>query len=85
MLEIAVQILRVSIILRGHEPRLHEIGPSIAFEVSVPAPTHPVVVGAVLELADAVVLAAERDESVDGRAIAALDVGAQELAALGKA
>ena len=45
---------------------------------------HPVVVGAVLEFADAVVLAAEGDEGVYGRVVAALDVGAEELAALGE-
>ncbi len=47
--------------------------------------TDPVGGGAVLEVADAVVLAAEGDQVGDGRVVAALDVGAQELAALREA
>lgn len=47
--------------------------------------TEPVVEGAVLEFGDAVVLRAEGDEARDGRPVAALDVGAQELAALREA
>ena len=40
---------------------------------------------AILEFADPVVLAAESDESMDSRTIAAFDISAQELAALGEA
>lgn len=85
VLKVRLQILRIPVILRRHEPRLHEIGPGIPLQVPVPALADPVIIAAILELADTVVLAAEGDEGVDGGVVAALDVGAEELAALGEA
>lgn len=46
---------------------------------------YPVGGRAVLEVANTVVLTSESDEIRDGRVIAALDIGAEELAALGEA
>lgn len=46
------------------------------------AATNKIAPAAFLKLIDAVVLAAKGDEVTDGRVIASLDVGAEELAAL---
>ena len=85
MLEVRLQIFHIAIVLRGHELRLDEIAPRLRLEEALPAIAQPVVRVALLELGDAVVLRAEGDEAGDGRVVAALDVGAQELAALREA
>lgn len=64
--------------------RLHEFCPCISFQVPIPAFAHPVIVTAILKLAYAIVLAAERDQGANRGIIATLDVGAKKLAALGK-
>lgn len=85
VLEVAVEVGGVAEVLGGHEPRLHEGGPGLAVEEAHGAPAEPVggAAGAVVD--DAVVLAAEGHEVADGRGVAALDVAAQELAALAEA
>lgn len=60
------------------------MAPSIAFQVTVPALADPIVIPTVLEFTNAVVLAAKSDKGTYWRIIAALDIGAQELAALGE-
>ena len=85
-LEIAIQLRRVAEVLRGHEPALHEGGPGPGAEQRVRALAHEVGSGgAGLELRDAVVLGAKGEEGAHGRVVAALDVAAQELAALAEA
>lgn len=83
--EVAVEVGGVAEVLGGHEARLHEGGPGVAVEQGHGAAAEPVagLAGAVVD--DAVVLAAEGDEAADGGRVAALDVGAQELAALAEA
>ena len=54
------------------------------FQQGFPAVADPIVRGAELELADAIMLAAEGDEGGDRRVVAALDIRAEELPALGK-
>lgn len=83
--EIAIEVGRVAVILRGHQPVLRERSPRLALEQAVPAAANPVVGAALLELADTVVLAAEGDEIGHPRPVAPFHVGAQKLAALRKA
>lgn len=83
--QIRLEIVRVAEILRGDEFALDEVGPGVGFEEAVPGLAEPVGGFAGLEFADAVVLAAEGDEVGYRRRIAAFDVGAEELAALGEA
>ena len=75
ILKIAVQILWVPKILRGYQPTLYEMRPGVALQVAVPGLADPVVAAAFLELADAIVLAAEGNEAVHRGFVAALDVG----------
>lgn len=85
VLEVAIEVGGVTEVLGGHEARLHEGGPGLAVEEGHGALAEPVgeAAGAVVD--DAVVLAAEGHEVADGRGVAALDVAAQELAALAEA
>lgn len=82
MLQVRVQLFGVAEVLRRDEPLLDEARPPAPAEERLPAAAEVVGRAAGLELGDAVVLAAEGDEGVDGRGVAALDVGAQELPAL---
>ena len=90
VLQVCVQVGRVAVVLRGHEPRLHEGAPRVeAQQGHGPAAEH-VRRPAGAELDDAVVLAAEGGEAAHRRrtTIASstpLDVAAQELPALGEA
>lgn len=59
--------------------------PCVAFQITVPALTDPVIFAAVLEFADPVVLATEGNKGMHRGLIAAFNVGAQELSALGEA
>lgn len=85
VLEVAVEVGGVAEVLGGDEPRLDEGGPGLAVEEGHGAPAQPVGAGAGAVVDDAVVLAAEGHEVADGRGVAALDVAAQELAALAEA
>ncbi len=85
VLEIFLQIVRAAIVLGGHEARLDEVGPGVASQERLRAPAEPVCSAALLELADAIVLAAEGDEAAHRRLVAALDIAAEELAALREA
>ena len=85
ILEIVVQILRIAIVLRGHQSTLRKRPPRIPLEDAAPRLTQPIRRGAVLELADAVVLAAKGHEILHSGRVAAFDIGAEELAALGEA
>lgn len=85
-LEVLGQIVRVPEVLRRDQPSLHELRPRAELEQRIGALADQIGgVGTGLEVADAVVLAAEGDEVVDGGVVAALDVGAEELAALAEA
>ncbi|WDK17012.1 hypothetical protein CGRA01v4_08295 [Colletotrichum graminicola] len=75
----------VAVVLGGHEAVLDEAGPGVEAEQGHGALAEQVGVAAGLELDDAVVLTAVGDEGAHGGVVAALDVAAEELAALREA
>ena len=85
ILKVILQILRVAIVLRGHQSALRKGPPRVALEKAAPRPTQPIRGRAFLKLADPVVLASKGHEILYPRIVAAFNVRAQELAALGKA
>lgn len=76
VLEVGVEVGRVAEVLGGDEIALHDVAPRAALQQAVPGAADPVAVGAVLEFADAVVLAAEGEEVGHPRPVAAFDVAA---------
>lgn len=85
VLQVGVVVLRVAEVLGRDEARLDHVAPGVEAQQGHGALAQPVGVAAVAELGDAVVLAAEGDQTADGREVATLDIAAQELAALGEA
>lgn len=61
------------------------MAPCVTLQIPIPALANPVVLAAILKFADSIVLTTESDECVNGRTVAAFDISAQELAALGEA
>lgn len=84
-MEIRVVVCQVAVVLRGHQAALDKVAPGVEPQQGHGAFAEQIGVAAGFELVDAVVLAAKGDEAADGRIVAALDVAAQELAALGEA
>lgn len=76
---------RISIILRRHKTALHKRAPGVEAQQGHGTLAEPVGGSALSKLRDAIVLAAKGDEAADRRVVAALNVAAQELAALGEA
>lgn len=60
------------------------MAPCVTLQITIPALANPVVLPAMLKFANSVVLTTESDECVNGRTIAAFDISAQELTALGE-
>ena len=87
VVEVVLVVVGVAVVLRGHDVALDVVGPhGAALEQGVGGVAHKVRGAlALLEGGNAVVLAAEGEQAADGRVVAALDVAAQELAALGEA
>ncbi len=83
--KIVVQILRVSIVLRGHQSALRKRAPRIAFEDTAPGLTQPIISSAVLKLTDTVMLTSKGNKMLHSWIVAALNVSSKELAALREA
>lgn len=80
-----VAVLDGAVVLRGHKAVLHKAAPDVEAQERHGRLADVVQGPALLELGDAVVLAAKGDEVADTGEVAPLNVSAEELAALGEA